>query len=163
MSKYVRQVIYDGEFDGDTVKVFLRPISFVDELSVEDCMPELPPKLDTPERVETWIKSRFVNTEAYKTWMEVQEKRGRELLTLTVKLLSDYITDVQGLFDAAGVALGKDEMLRDAYFIGLTTKIFNHWYKAKDPQRPARPTSPTEEDSKESDQSQTSVTGATVG
>lgn len=40
MSRYIRQVVYKGEFDGDQVEVVMRPLQFKDALAFQGRPPE---------------------------------------------------------------------------------------------------------------------------
>lgn len=159
MSKYLRQVTVTESFDGDTVKVALRPISFEHQMEIEDLMPEMLPENLSPEL----RKRRFPTDEDFHKWAADQTRQGHAMWLRLRTLMSDYITSMEGLVDAAGASVSKDEMLRDSYFISLVSKIFRAWWAAKAPARPEKPTSLSEGDSSESNQSPTSTTGATVG
>jgi len=54
-------------------------------------------------------------------------------------VLGEYITEMKGPFDAAGVQVSKDDFLSLAYFVKPVLEIGTEWVKRAAPQNPPSP------------------------
>lgn len=139
MSRYVRNQIIRSEFDGDVVVATVSPMTLEELLLIEDSIP-------------------------FKDASAEEKKAGHaKVYDLSVEGLKKHCQKIEGLTDAAGAAVGSEEVFRDAYFKDLVTDIFKQWYAGRKPVNPKEPGSSSTSDSGESTSEPKTPTSATEG
>ena len=104
MGKYVRVVEFKTEFEGEQVRLTMNP------LNREAYMRLTRPMIDITSEKYGAAQPRILEQERTKLAMEV---------------MTEHLFGVEGLTDAAGVALSKDDIIGKTYFMGLLGDAFD--------------------------------------
>lgn len=139
MSNYVKQLKLEADFEGDKVVAFVRPMTFHQQLEIEDA---LPPR----DEVDS-----------------IKVKRATQVLMTSMEAMRENLISFHGLRDASGEELTFDVVLRDAYFFDLAQALFRQWFAKRAPRDPMRPAAPFADGSGASGLPPTSETTATAG
>lgn len=99
MSKFVKEIRLEKEFDGDQVVAIARPLSISDMMSMK------PPK-------------QLVDGK--------RENSPEEILEM-VALFKKYVASIEGIKDANGVAITAEIVLDNAYFLQLIADLATDW------------------------------------
>ena len=104
MSKYLSTLEFKTTFEGDEVRVTMKPLTRASFLKVLDV------------------------TAAHRLGLTPDQNAAkvRAFYSLASEILEDHVVDVHGLRDAGGNSIGKEVVLRDTYFSELVTDAFNY-------------------------------------
>jgi hypothetical protein len=100
MSKYLPSVEFSTEYEGDKVKMVMRP-------------------LDRPSAMKIAPYSRSDDEDKNRT----QEEKIK-VYDVACEILSEHLEEVSGLRDSNGNAVSKDAMLEHIYFMDLVMPAF---------------------------------------
>lgn len=117
MSKYVKSIRVETQFEGDTVVAVFRPMDYPTALKFQSLVEKAPTVVVTDD-----------------------DGRQRETVQPTAEM-ADFFRDataahlesLTGLKDANGEAVSKDEVLQGAYFISLVTTLASAWAERSSP------------------------------
>lgn len=113
MSKYIRSIKKEFDFDGDKVVVTMRPILFEDTIRFNS----LP----------------LIEVDGKKTLSEI------EVLTLLADILPKYIEKLDGLIDSNGDKIEIGELCSASYFAPLMSQIGGALIQSGTPENPKKP------------------------
>ena len=117
MSKYIDNVVFEEEFQGDKVRAVFRPLSFEDALTIEDI--EVKPASEDPADRRA-----------------AQSRENIEVARTMAKFLPGYCVSFEGLVDASGKTLTIQEVCQVAFFSRLIVAMGRVLARAAYPENP---------------------------